>query len=275
MTIMEESAGFVRVDYPGKAGSSPWASIRCLPGAGRIENQDRAGYTPVPLGDLFLVLDGVGGQRGGSEAATLALNGYQRAMFNTSPNEDPEQALKQATESVNAGIETAMVVGGPEMQSMASTVALALIHRQVAYIGHIGDSRVYLFRDGALRSLTRDHSVTMAMVDHGILSEAQAKDHASSHILTRTLGQPDATLQTTTQALLAGDVLLLCSDGLWAYVPETALTSALSAEQADSSAIANSLLELVITAGAPDDVSIAVAKPVTTGATDEIGTLSS
>lgn len=266
---MEESAGIVRMDYPEKSGALSWVSVRCHPGAVRTENQDRAGYSSVPLGDLFLVLDGVGGQRGGAQAATLALEGYQRAMSNTSRHDDPVEALKQATHAVNADLADAKVSGGAEMQGMASTVALALVHEQIAYIGHIGDSRVYLFREGGLRSLTRDHSVTMGMVDHGILSEAEAKDHASSHILTRSLGQPDASLEITIEELAPGDVLLVCSDGLWAYVPETAMTSVLTEEQADTSSTADRLLELALRAGAPDNVTAVLVRVTEQRSVDE------
>ena len=225
--VTPAASGNVKVDVQPEPREGVGVSLRCHPGTVREENQDRVTTAATPLGRLVLVADGVGGDTGGAETAELATVEYARFL----------QGAKQG---------------------MSSTVAVLLIRRHEAFTGHLGDSRVYLAREGELRCLTRDHSVVRQMVDHGILSEQEAETHPKAHILTHSLGQVGVDLEVSSLRLSDGDMLLLCSDGLWAYVPEAELQRVLLSSGGDSSRAADELLHLALQAGAPDNVSVAV-----------------
>jgi PPM family protein phosphatase len=233
-------------------------SLRCHPGKVREENQDCVGSFQVPFGELFLVLDGVGGRSGGARASSLGLEEYRRFLSGLPAENDPLDGLQKATTWVKERLEEAKQSGPPAMQEMASTVALVLIHQGWAYVGHIGDSRVYRLRGGECVKLTRDHSVVQRMVDEGILSDEQAQTHPSAHILTRSLGQPDASLELSSHDVQAGDVMLICSDGLWGYTPTAEVEQTLAKPAANVASIADALLHLALAGEAGDNISVVV-----------------
>ena len=232
-------------------------SLRCHPGAIRTENQDRVMHGGTPFGELFIVADGVGGHANGAEAAGIAVREYVRRLSVMLPGNDPEQALLTTTRSISEQIaRSAGAAQDSAAPAMASTVALVLLQGATAYVGHLGDSRVYLLRTGDFSLLTRDHSVVQRMVDTGILSPEQAQMHPQSHVLTQCLGQPGAELEIHITQLLAGDTLLLCSDGLWAYVEEHEIAAVLREPDRRVEAAADALQAMALAAGAPDNLSI-------------------
>lgn len=246
-----------RIDFAGDpAGIS--SSLRCHPGAVREENQDCVGRFQTPFGEIFLVLDGVGGRSGGARASMLGLEEYGRFLSGLPAEADPLDGLQRATTWVKDRLEEAKKSGPPTMQEMASTVALVLIHEGAAYVGHIGDSRVYRVRGSHCTQLTRDHSIVERMIAEGLLSDEQAQSHPSAHILTRSLGQPDASLELSSHEILAGDVMLICSDGLWAYAPAPAMEQELFKPGATTASIADALLHFALAGEAGDNISIVV-----------------
>lgn len=245
---------------PAEAGGGIIASLRCHPGSRRSENQDCVAHFVVPLGQLFLVADGVGGQGGGRRASRVAAEEYGRFLAAAPARADPARALQEATVQVNCRLAEERSAGPEETRAMASTVALLLLHQGTAHIGHLGDSRVYRMRNGALETLTRDHSVVRQMVDHGILTPDQALSHPKAHILTRSLGQPDGEMEVASYDVAESDLFLLCSDGLWAYVPEASLSEPLAAAREGVSAAADALLNLALAAGGEDNISLEVVR---------------
>ena len=237
------------------------SSSCCHVGLVRGENQDRIGHAVGELGEIFVVADGVGGDAGGGEAASLAVEVYEGLMAPAAGvgavrgDESPAEALQRATEVIQRRIQT-MRETEPEFGAMASTVAAVLVRGPTATVGHLGDSRVYLGRGGEVRRLTRDHTVVQRMIEEGILTEDEARTHPSGHILTSSLGQVGAELELATVPLEEGDVFLLCSDGLWGYVSEAQMARELRCAAADGSITADALLSLALGAGAPDNVSI-------------------
>jgi protein phosphatase len=226
-------------------------AVRCDQGKVREENQDRAATSYTPLGALFLVADGVGGLQSGALAAQMAADGYAKSLGAVDRDLDPALALQQATQVVNDAI-----LSEGQNQPMASTVALLLLRPTNAYVGHAGDSRVYLVRDGQLTRLTRDHSIVQKMVDHGIITEAQSRTHPDASVLTSSLGQAGVELEISESTWLAGDAFLLCSDGLWGYVSEEALSEAACLPGRTVDEIADGLLTLALDAGGADNISI-------------------
>jgi PPM family protein phosphatase len=256
-TPHQRASQITSIDFAGESTGFS-SSLRCHPGLVREENQDCVGRFQIPLGEIFLVLDGVGGRSGGARASTLGLEEYGRFLAGLPTESDPLDGLQRATTWVKERLEEAKRSGPPEMREMASTVALVLIHEGVAYIGHIGDSRVYRVRGGQGTQLTRDHSVVERMIAEGLLTEEQAQTHPSSHILTRSLGQPDALLELSSHEVRAGDVMLLCSDGLWAYAPAAEVQQALVKPGASTPSIADALLHLALAGEAGDNISVVV-----------------
>lgn len=253
----QRASQITSIDFAGEpTGIS--SSLRCHPGAVREENQDCVGRFQIPFGEIFFVLDGVGGRSGGARASALGLEEYGRFLSGLPAETDPLDGLQRATTWVKERLEEDKRSGPPAMQAMASTVALVLIHEGVAYVGHIGDSRVYRVRGGRCTQLTRDHSVVEKMIAEGLLSEEQALTHPSSHILTRSLGQPDASLDLSSHEVQAGDVMLVCSDGLWAYAPTAEVQQALVKPGASTASIADTLLHLALAGEAGDNISVVV-----------------
>ena len=190
----------------------------------RQDNQDdyRAGQLPGDAAWL-LVCDGMGGARGGREASQSACNIIERCFQEqyTSkclPGEE-ETFLKKTLLSANRFV-FQKAMQDESLAGMGTTAVCALVRGGRVYLCHAGDSRAYLFRDGTLSQLTHDHSYVQELVDCGTITQEQAEHHPQKNIITRALGV-DYRLEPefTTVALRAGDVLLLCTDGLTNAVP--------------------------------------------------------
>jgi protein phosphatase len=151
--------------------------------------------------------------------------------------------------------------GNPQYRSMETTLSALVVAGAQAYIAHIGDTRIYHWRDGRLAQLTSDHSEAAELVRMRILKPDKARDHPGRSVLTRTLGEkliprPDY----LRQSVQAGDQFALCSDGLWSEIEDGELAQAL----ADHSPIAacTHLLDLVLGRGCPDNVTLQVVRVV-------------
>lgn len=179
---------------------------------------------------LHLVLaDGAGGHRGGADASRLAVATLDAAL-RASAVPSPE-ALTQAVRAAHARVQQEQPASHGSDRMHATVVALwldAVTHS--ALWSHVGDSRLYRWRDGALEQLTCDDSIVQRMLDAGLLNESQAKVHPHRHQLIAALGIEDEVEPATTtepMQLLAGDAFLLCSDGWWEPLDATAMAETL------------------------------------------------
>lgn len=194
-------------------------------GCKRRRNEDR--FCISDRMPLLAVADGMGGRAGGDYAASLAVHVLEDVLWATElasetpvvlPLERPALRLRMAIETANRSIfdyarEDASVRG------MGTTLVAAWMAAGRAWIGHVGDSRAYLWRDGRLRCLTRDHTWVAERVQAGELSAEQARNHSERHVLSRALGQARSVQVEMMQCdIVAGDRLLLCSDGLYSGV---------------------------------------------------------
>ncbi len=221
----------------------------------REENQDRISRLLSPFGDVFVVADGMGGHEGGATAAQLLIDRLGEHLRAQPPGMPPDEALRDAAVRTNVDI-CEHARADPRLAKMGATVVLALIQGSRAWIAHAGDSRAYLWRDGELARLTRDHTLVQRMVDHQILNEEEARQHPDANVVTRAFGQnPEIEIEVTPLELADGDRLLLCSDGLSGYVDDTAIARALSGD-GDAQALADSLIALALQAGGEDNVSV-------------------
>ncbi len=182
---------------------------------------------------LFVVADGMGGAQAGEVASRIATDAFRQGLPEAGT---PEERLALRAREANERIYE-LSVKQPECAGMGTTLTAAYLADGHLAIAHVGDSRAYLLRDGTLTRLTKDHSLTQALLDDDKLTEAQAAEHPQRSIITRALG-PEPTVEVDTKSLRAqdGDILLLCSDGLTGMVIEARvaeiITSAESLDQA-------------------------------------------
>jgi len=213
----------------------------------RPDNQDAALASPR----LLAVADGVGGNVGGAVAATLVLE----ALEQVGPT---DLVAGVAAASTRLG---AAVAGAPELKGMATTLtAVALVDAHLV-LGHVGDCRAYLLRDGDLRQLTHDQTVVQSLVDAGVLSEEQARTHPLRSVVLGALHGVDDDLSHLDLARIParpGDRVLVCSDGLSGVVRRDLLARVLGEETQPESA-ARRLVRDALVAGTQDNVTAVVA----------------
>ncbi len=170
-------------------------------------------------GRLAIVADGMGGYEGGQEASRLAVDTV-RELYDRDFSGDPRGTLLAAFQSAHDNIQR-FAFEHPQFQGMGTTcTALAILDHQLSF-AHVGDSRLYLVRGDSISRLTRDHSYVGHLVESGIVRSEDAESHPQRHILTAALGSgPEIIPDAPEQALVLedGDLLTLCTDGLWSLV---------------------------------------------------------
>ncbi|AZL59606.1 serine/threonine-protein phosphatase [Tabrizicola piscis] len=219
-------------------------------GAVRTANEDA--ILADPAGILWAVADGMGGHEGGAIAADLVVD----TLATIDDDAPPAEALEDAIERANDRIRTA--AGSLGARTMGATVVALFISQGIAHVAWAGDSRAYLLRGERLRMLTHDHTVVQAMVDRGELGLTEAEGHPEAHIITRAVGAAaEIEVDHAAAPLLAGDRLLLCSDGLPRCVYAQDIEAILmQPEPAETTCQA--LLRRALSEGAPDNVSVIV-----------------
>ncbi|MCU1481549.1 MAG: serine/threonine-protein phosphatase [Subtercola sp.] len=220
----------------------------------RSNNQD-SGYAGQ---SLFAVADGMGGHAGGDVASALALNKLLEIDGEYSSAVDAEFALQEAIVSANAILAEA-VYEHPELTGMGTTLsALVRVGHSVA-LAHIGDSRIYRYRDGKLTQITTDHTFVQRLVDNGRITAEEAKVHPRRSVLMRVLGDVDSTPDVDLQVMdtRPNDRWLLCSDGLTGVVENDDIAAAL-ADNPSPQAVADLLVKEALDHGAPDNVTVVI-----------------
>jgi len=233
----------------------------CDRGKVRDENQDSVRHVRLALGELLIVADGIGGYEGGATASRMVVEGFEQSLAIRPSDFSPEQAIREAAEQTNAAIYTAANAPGAPFRRMGSTIVLALLIQDEtgtnAWIGHIGDSRAYLVRDGRMSRITNDHSAVQQMLDCNLITPEQAANHPDASVLTRSLGHyAEVEIEIAIVSLLPGDGLLLCSDGLWGYVPGAQIESIVVNTETPLAQTAQALFELAMAAGGQDNIGI-------------------
>jgi serine/threonine protein phosphatase PrpC len=234
----------------------------CDRGKVREENQDSVRNASIPLGELFIVADGIGGYQGGATASRMVVDGFSSQLAARPADYPPDKALIEACTYANLSIHTAAMSGDPSLQRMGSTVVLALIQTSgssgpEALIGHVGDSRAYLIRGGQMMKLTNDHSAVQALLNRNLITEEEARNHPDASVLTRSLGhRPEVEIEIDRVPLQPGDALLLCSDGLWGYVADADIAAVATDANLSVQTIADTLLHQALAAGGQDNIGI-------------------
>lgn len=217
----------------------------------RANNQDA--LVVWEEGHLYGVADGMGGHKGGEIASAAARDGLIAALKEQTPS---VAVLRAAIEEVNSQIYHQQEKD-ESLTGMGTTLSVVWMNGQFAYIGHVGDSRVYLLRDGELKQKTFDHSWVEEMVRSGVLTEEEAQRHPMRNIITRAVGTEESIeVDVSVEERKTGDVWLICSDGLHGMVPEKKLDTVL--RQYAPEKAADALLMAALNAGGRDNVSLVI-----------------
>jgi serine/threonine protein phosphatase PrpC len=210
-------------------------------------------------GRLVVVADGMGGQEGGQIASTLAVDSV-RDVFLTGPSGDPTAALETAYQTAHSAIQD-YVRAHPELAGMGTTCTAAILKDGYVTYGHVGDTRLYLLRDGVIVQLTRDQSYVQQMVESGVISAEQARTHPSRNILTSALGSDSAVEVDFAKApipILGNDTLLLCTDGLHGYASDEELLDVASKNPPREAC--RKLVDLAKDRGGSDNITIQIVR---------------
>jgi protein phosphatase len=230
---------------------------------GELGLQPSARVQPLTLaGTLVAVCDGMGGAAAGDVASNIAADTLAKLLQQYSPFADmaaAEIAMQAAVTAVNNAIRGA-AADNPMRHGMGTTMTAALAIGAQLLIGHVGDSRAYLRRGRALTQLTTDHSIVGQLIAAGRLQPDQARNYEHRNVLLQALGvQPRVGPEIVQAQLRAGDVLLLCSDGLTGPIADDMILELMLRYQ-DPVRCCRALTEAACAAGGPDNVTVAIAR---------------
>jgi protein phosphatase len=224
---------------------------------GRVRSRNEDSVAVDAGVGLLVVADGMGGHNAGDVASRMAIEGVISAMQGSTDEDDQRlvAAVRQANEAIYAAAGEDY-----ERSGMGTTVVAVWLRPTRLVVAHVGDSRLYRLRAGVIEALTRDHSQVQELVDRGILTPAQARVSTRRNFLSRALGtDADVEIDSASHAHAAGDVYLLCSDGLTNMVEDGEIV-ALVRDAASLSAAAESLVALANERGGRDNISVALAR---------------
>jgi len=257
-------------------------------GRRREQNEDRVKIVEpenpdvkAELGCLYIVADGMGGHEAGELASQMAVDLISQCYYSMKSLVNQKQANPSSSvsssfasplrsqppsSSIEENLRKSVIYANESihneskdsMSGIGTTVTLALVKDDKAYIANVGDSRTYLFRDGYLTQITVDHSWVEEQVAHGIITAEQAETHIHKNIVTRSLGiQPDVQVDIFSTDLLPGDRLLLCSDGLTTPVRDIEIAQILEYSRTPQEAC-EKLIDIANKKGGPDNISVIV-----------------
>jgi protein phosphatase len=236
-------------------------------GRKRKGNEDSLFVNPDQ--NLFVVADGMGGHAAGEIASKVAVDAINEFVLLTSGDEEitwpygldenmsyDGNRLKTAIRYANRKVLEATKEKS-EYEGMATTVAAVLVDGETANLGHVGDSRVYLVRDGQISQLTADHSWVNEQIQSGVISADQARTHPLRNVVTRALGgKPDLQVDMKVHKLRAGDLLLLCSDGLTTMIPDEDIARVVQEAEGDVEKAAKALVATANARGGEDNITV-------------------
>jgi serine/threonine protein phosphatase PrpC len=237
---------------------SAQSDIGCL----RKNNEDSFGYWEPEEDDRFarkgrlaIVADGMGGYEGGQEASRLAVDTLV-GTYRDFTGDDPQAGLIEGLQAAHDAIRQ-YGFAHPALRGMGTTCTAAAIVQDGLYFVHVGDTRLYLIRDGRIRQVTRDHSYVGRLVEAGMISREEAETHPQRNILTAALGtNPELIMESPPrpEPLLPDDVLLICSDGLWGLVHDHEILEAVEKGSVENAG--RELIALARERGGPDNITV-------------------
>jgi len=246
-----------------------WA-VKSDPGLRRTSNEDS--FSNRPDVGLFVVADGMGGHVAGEVASRVAVEAISAFIEETAGADknrtwpfpfEPTLSLeanrlKAAFRLANRRI-AAAIADSHDLRGMATTASALLVGRTQACVAHVGDSRVYVFREGALHQITHDHSWVEEQVRAGTMTPSAARQHPWRNVVTRALsGGDDPEVDVVEVVPAAGERYLLCSDGLFSVVENRVIAEILGDAKLSLEQVCERLIEAANAAGGPDNITTLV-----------------
>jgi protein phosphatase len=217
---------------------------------GRKRRRNEDAYVCEP--PLFAIADGMGGAQAGEVASRLAAAALKESGAETGGEDRIYDLIQEANRRVYDRSST-----DPNTSGMGTTITVALVENGNVAFGHVGDSRAYLIRDGRMEQVTEDHSLVNELMKSGKLSREEAEAHPQRSVITRALGtDPDVDADTFTIEAKAGDVFLLCSDGLTDMVGEHEILELVERNREDIDAALKSLVKAANRSGGEDNITV-------------------
>jgi PPM family protein phosphatase len=219
-----------------------------LTDTGRKRRHNEDVYVAEP--PIFAIADGMGGANAGEVAAALAADALR------GEGASGEEALVTLIQEANRRVYERAAEDAAK-SGMGTTMTVALLEDSRVRIGHVGDSRAYLIRDGELSQLTDDHSLVGELVRSGKLAPEEAESHPQRSVITRVLGtDPDVDVDTITIETRSGDLFLLCSDGLYSMVGNDRILELVERNRRDLDAAAKALVAAANKGGGDDNITV-------------------
>jgi protein phosphatase len=217
---------------------------------GRKRRRNEDAYVCEP--PLFAIADGMGGAQAGEVASRLAAAALRESGADAGGEHRIYDLIQEANRRVYARSST-----DPNTSGMGTTITVALVENGNVAFGHVGDSRAYLIRDGRMEQVTEDHSLVNELMKSGKLSREEAETHPQRSVITRALGtDPDVDADTFTIEAKAGDVFLLCSDGLTDMVGEREIQELVERNRENLDAALKSLVKAANRGGGEDNITV-------------------
>jgi len=237
----------------------------------RDHNEDSIGENR-DLG-LAVLADGMGGHRGGEVASAIAVSTILESLDNELKNiksGDIDEVSGYSLESI--AVNDAVIKANENVftssnensqyRGMGTTVVVLLFHNDHFTVAHVGDSRLYRYRDGELEQITRDHSLMQELVDRGFYTTDQARESLNKNLVTRAIGAEESVeVDVLEDVAHPGDIYLLCSDGLTDMLEDDIIKNTIADNSEDLEIIATELIRLSNAAGGKDNISAILARP--------------
>ncbi len=229
----------------------------------RDKNEDCYSVLPDLKGGYkaFVIADGMGGHNAGELASRMTVDYISKRLADTDMAglESMPAWLEKTINDTNEHIYRTSSKPGDNL-GMGTTLTLLVMNSDTIYIGHVGDSRVYLIRREEIRSLTTDHSFAGELERQGAISKIEAAAHPGRNVITRAIGViPDVKADTYTYSVETGDILLMCTDGLTSVIPENEIKKVVSHENSAESAC-KKLIQMANQCGGEDNITVVEVK---------------
>lgn len=227
---------------------------------GPVRERNEDACFVMPAHNVYVVADGVGGNNAGDVASMTVVRGVaeyvdNRPIENCETDEDIFSYFIDCLAEVNTQVYKAATANS-DYNGMASTVVLAYIRDNMAYIMNVGDSRAYIFRDGSLHQLTEDHTYVNELVKGGVITEEEARTHVHRNMITRAIGAEVYVKSDYFRVPVEkDDVLMLCSDGLYGEVEEQRLIEILD-ENTNLREACDVLVDAAVEGGGRDNITV-------------------
>lgn len=247
--------------------------MTALTDVGLVRELNEDNFRLVPNKNLAIVCDGMGGHAAGEVASQLAVDTIAEVMSHPELDLPAPYDFKAGKGFIKEGAELVNAIRlanrriflessrNSEVRGMGTTVVAALFDEKRVVVCHVGDSRVYRFRNDNLEQLTVDHSWVNELINSKQLTEEESKNFVSKNVITRALGtREDVKVDIRQDRIVEGDLYLLCSDGLCGFVPDSDILKSLARKDASLDQISAELIERAKAAGGEDNITVSLVK---------------